>query len=132
MASALLIAMAGAADSFLLGSAWGTCLDIAGPHAGLVTGAMNTAGQLGAFLSPIILPLLPPGRRRGLGDSTLSSPAPFTSPGPAAGCSSIPAGRFRTSNRPWSPWSEGCEPHSTTGLQARRDVPRLSPRWNKR
>jgi MFS family permease len=56
MTSALLIALAGAADSFLLGAAWSTCLDIAGPDAGLVTGAMNTAGQLGAFLSPIILP----------------------------------------------------------------------------
>jgi ACS family glucarate transporter-like MFS transporter len=60
--AALLIAVAGAADSFLLGAAWGTCLDIAGPHAGLVTGAMNTAGQIGAFLSPIILPyFLTPG-----------------------------------------------------------------------
>ena len=57
LAAALLIALSGAADSFLLGAAWGTCLDIAGPHAGLVTGAMNTAGQIGAFLSPIILPL---------------------------------------------------------------------------
>jgi MFS family permease len=56
--AALLIAVAGAADSFLLGAAWGVCLDIAGPNAGLVTGAMNTAGQLGAFLSPIILPYL--------------------------------------------------------------------------
>jgi MFS family permease len=56
--SAILIALAGAADSFLLGAAWGTCLDIAGPHAGLVTGTMNTAGQIGAFLSPIILPYL--------------------------------------------------------------------------
>jgi MFS family permease len=55
MTAALLIAMAGAADSFLLGAAWGTCLDIAGHDAGLVTGAMNSAGQLGAFLSPIIL-----------------------------------------------------------------------------
>jgi MFS family permease len=54
--AAVLIAVAGAADSFLLGAAWGVCLDIAGPHAGLVTGAMNTAGQIGAFLSPIILP----------------------------------------------------------------------------
>jgi MFS family permease len=54
--AALLIAVAGSADSFLLGAAWGVCLDIAGPHAGLVTGAMNTAGQIGAFLSPIILP----------------------------------------------------------------------------
>jgi MFS family permease len=56
--AALLIALAGAADSFLLGAAWGVCLDIAGPNAGLVTGAMNTAGQVGAFLSPIILPYL--------------------------------------------------------------------------
>ena len=52
-----LIALAGAADSFLLGAAWGTCIDIAGPHAGLVTAVMNTAGQVGAVLSPIILPL---------------------------------------------------------------------------
>jgi MFS family permease len=56
--AAVLIALAGAADSFLLGAAWGVCLDIAGPHAGLVTGAMNTAGQLGAFLSPVVLPYL--------------------------------------------------------------------------
>jgi MFS family permease len=55
--SALLIATAGAADSFLLGAAWGTCLDIAGARAGLVTAAMNTAGQVGAFLSPIIVGL---------------------------------------------------------------------------
>jgi ACS family glucarate transporter-like MFS transporter len=52
-----LIALAGAADSFLLGAAWGTCIDIAGTHAGLVTATMNTAGQVGAVLSPIILPL---------------------------------------------------------------------------
>jgi len=57
LVSALLIAASGAAASFLLGAAWGVCLDIAGPHPGLVTGTMNTAGQIGAFLSPIILPL---------------------------------------------------------------------------
>jgi MFS transporter, ACS family, glucarate transporter len=56
--SALLIALSGAAASFLLGAAWGACLDIAGPHAGLVSGAMNSAGQLGAFLSPILLPYI--------------------------------------------------------------------------
>src|SRR5947209_12624016 len=32
------------------------CQDIAGPHAGLVSACMNTAGQVGAVLSPIILP----------------------------------------------------------------------------
>ena len=52
--AAILIALAGAADSFLLGAAWGTCLDIAGPHAGLVTAAMNTTGQIGAVLCPIV------------------------------------------------------------------------------
>ena len=60
--AALLIAVSGAADSFLLGAAWGVCLDIAGPHAGLVTGTMNTAGQLGAFLSPIVLAYLLKGK----------------------------------------------------------------------
>ncbi len=60
LAAALLIALSGAADSFLLGAAWGTCLDIAGHDAGLVTGAMNTAGQIGAVLSPIILPFFLP------------------------------------------------------------------------
>ena len=55
LTAAILIAISGAADSFLLGAAWSTCLDIAGPHAGMVTGAMNTAGQVGAFLSPIVV-----------------------------------------------------------------------------
>ena len=54
--AALLIAISGAADSFLLGSCWGVCQDVGGANAGLVAGCMNTAGQLGAFLSPIILP----------------------------------------------------------------------------
>jgi MFS family permease len=53
-AAALLIALAGAADSFPLGACWGVCLDIAGPHAGTVSACMNTAGQVGAFLSPIV------------------------------------------------------------------------------
>jgi nitrate/nitrite transporter NarK len=56
LASALWIALSGAAASFLLGSCWGVCLDVGGPHAGLVAGSMNTAGQVGGFLSPIILP----------------------------------------------------------------------------
>lgn len=55
--AALLIALAGAADSFLLGAAWGTCQDIGGRHAGLVAGCMNTAGQVGAVLSPVLLPM---------------------------------------------------------------------------
>ena len=54
--AALLIAISGAGASFLLASCWGVCQDIGGPHAGLVSGCMNTAGQLGAVLSPLVLP----------------------------------------------------------------------------
>jgi MFS family permease len=54
--AAVLIAISGAAASFLLGSCWGVCQDIAGPHAGLVAGCMNSSGQVGAVLSPLILP----------------------------------------------------------------------------
>jgi MFS family permease len=57
LVAALLISVSGAAASFLLGSAWGACLDIAGPHPGLVTATMNSTGQIGGFLSPIILAL---------------------------------------------------------------------------
>lgn len=38
----------------MLPSAWAVCLDISGPHAGAVTGAMNTAGQLGGFLCTVL------------------------------------------------------------------------------
>ena len=51
----ILIAIAAAASNFTLGAAWGACLDIGGPNAGLVGACMNTAGQVGGFLSPIIV-----------------------------------------------------------------------------
>jgi len=38
----------------MLPSAWAICLDIGGRHAGAVTGAMNTAGQLGGFVCTIV------------------------------------------------------------------------------
>lgn len=38
----------------MLPSAWALCLDIGGPHAGSVTGAMNSAGQFGGFLCTIL------------------------------------------------------------------------------
>jgi len=40
---------------FTLGSAWGVCIDIGGQHSGVVSAAMNTAGQVGGFLSPIVV-----------------------------------------------------------------------------
>ncbi len=56
--SALLISFAAASGNFLLGACWGVCIDIAGSHAGVVSACMNTAGQVGGVLSPIILALV--------------------------------------------------------------------------
>ena len=56
--AAILISLAGASSNFLLGAAWGTCLDIGGRHSGVVSAAMNTSGAVGGFLSPIVVPLL--------------------------------------------------------------------------
>lgn len=43
----------GVAD-LMLPSAWAICLDVGGPHAGSVTGAMNMAGQFGGFLCTVV------------------------------------------------------------------------------
>jgi ACS family glucarate transporter-like MFS transporter len=53
--AAVLIALGGASSNFLLGAAWGTCLDIGGRRSGAVSAAMNTSGQIGAILSPIMV-----------------------------------------------------------------------------
>ena len=53
--SSVLIAFGGASSNFLLGAAWGTCLDIGGRRSGAVSAAMNTSGQVGAILSPILV-----------------------------------------------------------------------------
>jgi MFS transporter, ACS family, glucarate transporter len=49
-----LISLGLAFSNFLLGASWGTCVDIAGSHAGVVSACMNTAGQVGGVLSPIV------------------------------------------------------------------------------
>jgi MFS transporter, ACS family, glucarate transporter len=43
----------GVAD-LMLPVAWAICLDIGGEHAGVVTGVMNTAGQLGGFVCSVV------------------------------------------------------------------------------
>lgn len=53
-----LISLALGFSNFLLGASWGTCVDIAGGHAGVVSAFMNTAGQIGGFLSPIVAALI--------------------------------------------------------------------------
>jgi ACS family glucarate transporter-like MFS transporter len=53
----VLISLALASSNFLLGASWSACTDIAGAHAGVVSACMNTAGQIGGFLSPIVAAL---------------------------------------------------------------------------
>lgn len=53
--AAVLLALGAGWSAFLLGASWSTCVDIAGPHSGVVSAFMNTAGQVGGFLSPIII-----------------------------------------------------------------------------
>src|SRR5262245_21642922 len=55
IAAAILIALGGASSNFLLGAAWGTCVDIGGRRSGAVSAAMNTSGQVGSILSPILV-----------------------------------------------------------------------------
>jgi predicted MFS family arabinose efflux permease len=43
----------GIAD-LMLPTAWALCLDIGGNHAGVVTGAMNSAGQFGGFMCSVL------------------------------------------------------------------------------
>jgi MFS family permease len=52
--AAITFASALAASMFTLSAAWSTCLDIGGNHAGVVSAAMNTSGQIGTILCPIL------------------------------------------------------------------------------
>ncbi len=47
------LALSYAGSDFMLPSAWAVCLDIGKKYAGAVTGTMNTAGQVGSFLSSV-------------------------------------------------------------------------------
>lgn len=58
IAAGVLIASAAAFSNFLLGASWGACVDIAGTHSGAISAAMNTSGQVGGVLSPIVFALL--------------------------------------------------------------------------
>jgi MFS family permease len=51
----MLISLAVMATMFTLGAAWATCLDLGGPHVGVVSATMNTAGQIGAIFSPLLV-----------------------------------------------------------------------------
>ncbi|MBV8552321.1 MAG: MFS transporter [Acidobacteriaceae bacterium] len=50
-----LIALAGAASMLTLAPAWATAIDLGGRNSAVLSAAMNTAGQIGGVLSPIVL-----------------------------------------------------------------------------
>jgi MFS transporter, ACS family, glucarate transporter len=52
--AASLIAVAVAASMFTLSASWAACMDIGGEHTAVLSAAMNTTGQVGAILSPVI------------------------------------------------------------------------------
>jgi ACS family glucarate transporter-like MFS transporter len=54
-AAGLLIAIGGACSMLTLAPAWATAVDVGGRHAGVTAGTMNTVGQVGGILSPIVL-----------------------------------------------------------------------------
>jgi len=55
--SAWFLAAAAGLAALGVAPAWAVCLEIGGPHAGVVAGAMNTFGNLGGTLSPTVVGL---------------------------------------------------------------------------
>jgi sugar phosphate permease len=53
--AALLLAAAAGLAALGVAPAWAVCLEIGGVHAGVVSGAMNTFGNLGGALSPLVV-----------------------------------------------------------------------------
>ena len=58
LAAGLLIAIGGACSMLTLAPAWATAVDVGGRHAGVTAGFMNTIGQIGGILSPLVLAYL--------------------------------------------------------------------------
>jgi MFS family permease len=54
IAMAVLVALAGLFNDFVLPCAWGACMDVGGKFAGTFSGTMNMMGNLGGFLAPIV------------------------------------------------------------------------------
>lgn len=48
------LALSYAGSDFMLPTAWAVCLDVGKKYAGAVTGTMNTAGQVGSFISSVL------------------------------------------------------------------------------
>jgi nitrate/nitrite transporter NarK len=52
---AVLLACALGSVDFALSACWAVCLDVGHSHAGVVTAAMNTVGNIGGFLAPLVV-----------------------------------------------------------------------------
>jgi len=50
----ILLSLAYACSDFMLPSAWSVCVDVGKRYSGTVSGAMNTAGQMGSFVSGVL------------------------------------------------------------------------------
>jgi sugar phosphate permease len=55
LAKAVLLAIALASADLALGACWAVCLDVGAAHAGVVTGFMNTFGNVGGLIGPIVV-----------------------------------------------------------------------------
>ncbi|HPA19278.1 MAG TPA: MFS transporter [Verrucomicrobiae bacterium] len=55
MLSAIMISLATAASMFTLGASWSAAIEMGRNHAGVVSAAMNTSGQIGSLLCPLIV-----------------------------------------------------------------------------
>jgi len=55
VAKAVLLAVALATADFALSACWAVCLDVGARHAGVVTGFMNTSGNLGGLIGPLVV-----------------------------------------------------------------------------
>ena len=55
LGKAVLLALALASADLALGACWAVCLDVGVAHAGVVTGFMNTFGNLGGLVGPIVV-----------------------------------------------------------------------------
>jgi MFS family permease len=58
VAKAVLLALALASADFALGACWAVCLDVGDRHAGVVTGFMNTFGNVGGLVGPIVVSVM--------------------------------------------------------------------------
>jgi MFS transporter, ACS family, glucarate transporter len=51
----ILIALGGAASMFTLAPAWATAIELGGRNSAVLSATMNTSGQIGGILSPVVL-----------------------------------------------------------------------------